>query len=550
MSMQFSNPMMNRRRFLQSLGLFSGAVASLPLLGQVRAFAQTDEQLRVVIVGGGLAGLCTAYELERLGHECMILEAEREHVGGRVRTVRFDDGLYGEAGAMRIPQAHDLTRHYVSEFNLTLRPFISSNPMAYTVARDRAVRNSEIGALASSYALEAGEMGKTPDDFWVASVVQVMEGLSEAERQDLFALRRNLATIRDLDQKSLGQVWLDAGLSTEAIEYLAVGYALEQFQFTAFTEHLREEIDGIWINGFDEIVGGMDLLPRAFAQQLQSELRMGCEVFRLEQTGDGGPVAAVYRRGGQVEREEGDVMVCTLPFSVLERIDVAPAFSPGKQRAIRELHYDSSVKTLAVTQRRFWETEHGTYGGGTVTDLITGSTYYPSDNAAAQDRAVSEGRGVLLASYTWGDQARRQAALESPARRDLVIDQVATFHPELAQDGMVQQASTWSWDDNPWSSGAYSFFLPGQHTALHADIIRPEGRILSLANTPRSTILGCRAHSNRHCVWCGKSPGRKPRSDTGKRAAEPRRSGGRSARRSESLWMLVQPGANNDPFRH
>ncbi len=477
MSMHLSNPIMNRRHFLRSLGLLTGAVASLPLLGQVRAFGQTEERLKVVIVGGGLAGLCTAYELEQLGHECVILEAEREHVGGRVRTIRFDRGLYGEAGAMRIPKAHDLTRHYVSEFNLSLRPFISSNPMAYTVARGRVVRNGQVGDLASSYALEANELGKTPDDLWVESVVQALEALSEAEKQDLFAIQPQLATVRDLDQKSLGQVWRDAGLSAEAIEYLAVGYALEQFQFTAVTEHLREEIDGIWVDGFDEIVGGMDLLPAAFAQRLQSEFRMGCEVFRLEQNGESGPVAAVYRRSGQVERQEGEVMVCTLPFSVLERIEMTPGFSPGKQRAIRELHYDSSVKTLAVTQRRFWESDHNIYGGGTVTDLITGSTYYPSDNAEAQDQAVSDGPGVLLASYTWGGQARRQSALESAARQDLVINQAATFHPELLQDGMVQQTSTWSWDDNPWSSGAYSFFLPGQHTALHADIIRPEGRI-------------------------------------------------------------------------
>ena len=477
MSTQTSPLTMNRRNFLRTLGLFTGAVASLPLLGQVRAFGQSNEPLKVVIIGGGLAGLCAAYELEKLGHECVILEAERMHIGGRVQTIRFDNGLYGEAGAMRIPKAHDLTRHYISEFNLQLRPFISSNPMAYTIARGRKVRVSEVGALASSYALEASEMGKVPDDFWVESVVQALESLSEDEKQDLFAIQPNTAAIRNLDQKSLGQVWLEAGLSQEAIEYLAVAYALEQFQFTAVTEHLREEIDAIWVDGFDEIVGGMDLLPEAFAQLLQSELRMGCEVFRLEQNGDAGPVAAVYRRGGQVEREEGDVMVCTLPFSVLERIDVAPAFSPGKQRAIRELHYDSSVKTLAVTQRRFWETNDGIYGGGTVTDLITGSTYYPSDNAASQDMAVSQGPGVLLASYTWGDQARRQSALATPERRQLVLDQVATFHPELAQPGMVQQMATWSWDQHPWSAGAYAFFQPGQHTALHADIIRPEGRI-------------------------------------------------------------------------
>ncbi len=279
MSMQVSNPMMNRRRFLQSLGLFSGVVASLPLLAWPGACFWSGGRAAQGGHRWRRFGRSTAYELERLGHACVILEAAREHIGGRVRTVRFDNGLYGEAGAMQIPKANDLTRHYVSEFNLALRPFISSNPMAYTVARGRAVRTGEVGDLASSYALEANEVGSVPDDFWAASVVQVLEALSEDEKQNLFAIRPNLATIRELDQKSLGQVWLDAGLSAEAIEFLAVSYALEQFQFTAVTEHLREEIDAIWIDGFDEIVGGMDLLPAAFAQRLQSELRMGCECF-------------------------------------------------------------------------------------------------------------------------------------------------------------------------------------------------------------------------------------------------------------------------------
>ena len=477
MSIQTSPLTMNRRNFLRTLGLFTGAVASLPLLGQVRAFGQADEPLKVVILGGGLAGLCTAYELEQLGHQCVILEAERQHVGGRARTIRFQDGLYGEAGPMRIPISHDLTRHYIAEFNLESRPFISSNPMAYAVARGRKVRFGDVGDLASLYALEPSEMGKVPDDFWVESAVNRLEALSEEERQDLFAIQPMTSAIRDLDQKSLGQIWLEAGLSTEAMEYLAVIYAYEQFQSTAATEHLREEHEGIWTNPFEEIVGGTDLLPAAFAQQLQSPLRMGCEVFRLEQNGDDGPVAAIYRRGDQVEREEGDVMVCTLPFSVLERLDTASAFSAAKQRAIRQLHYDSSVKTLAVAQQRFWETTDGIYGGGTVTDLITGSTYYPSDNVESQEMSVSQGTGVLLASYTWGDQARRQSALATRERTQLIIDQLSTFHPELAQEGMVQQTATWSWDNHPWSSGAYSFFHPGQHTALYADIIRPEGRI-------------------------------------------------------------------------
>lgn len=67
------------------------------------------ERQRVIVLGAGLAGLVAGYELLRQGHEVVVLEAQ-DRVGGRVHTLRtFAPGLYAEAGAMRIPRAHDLT---------------------------------------------------------------------------------------------------------------------------------------------------------------------------------------------------------------------------------------------------------------------------------------------------------------------------------------------------------------------------------------------------------------------------------------------------------
>ena len=68
--------------------------------------------VRVVILGGGLAGMTVAYELGKVGYDCRVLEA-RARPGGRVFTVRrgtvseedgsgqtaaFDEGLYFNAG--------------------------------------------------------------------------------------------------------------------------------------------------------------------------------------------------------------------------------------------------------------------------------------------------------------------------------------------------------------------------------------------------------------------------------------------------------------------
>ena len=68
---------------------------------------------------------------------------------------------------------------------------------------------------------------------------------------------------------------------------------------------------------------------------------------------------------------------------------------------------------LAVTRRRLRELEDSIYGGGTYTDLPIGMSYYSSDNADGRDRSISRGRGVRLASYTWGQPARRLAALST-----------------------------------------------------------------------------------------------------------------------------------------
>ena len=99
---------------------------------------------RILVVRGGLAGLCAAYELSRQGHDVLLFEAQTRP-GGRVKTLRegLGFGLTAEAGAARIPDTHEFTLHYVREFGLELelfspgrirrhvsysRPLLSGNP--------------------------------------------------------------------------------------------------------------------------------------------------------------------------------------------------------------------------------------------------------------------------------------------------------------------------------------------------------------------------------------------------------------------------------------
>src|SRR5580700_7537447 len=98
MPMRFP-PAQTRRDLLRHVA--TGTLGTL--LPESYGFASTHTPLKIIIIGAGMAGLCAAYELEKRGHTVTILEADTTQVGGRVRTMRFPDGQYGELGAMRIP---------------------------------------------------------------------------------------------------------------------------------------------------------------------------------------------------------------------------------------------------------------------------------------------------------------------------------------------------------------------------------------------------------------------------------------------------------------
>lgn len=471
------SPSPARRAFLRLALALGGAAASGAAW---RALAQTPNAPRtldVVVVGAGMAGLCAAYELERRGHRVTLLEADATHVGGRVRTLRFSDGLHAEAGAMRVPAKHAVVRRYLAEFEVPLRRFVQSNPRAWYHVRGERHRIADVKQVAALYRLQDGERDRTPDALWEASVGKALQSLSEAERQELRAPAPVSPRVRALDDQSLEQLLRGAGLSDEAIEYVVVTSGAEALLPSAATEHLREELEAVWTQGFDEVVGGTDRLASAFAARLKSRPRTGCEVTRITQPAGRRRATVAYRERGADREVQGDFVLVTAPCPVLARMQFEPGLSGPKARAVRELGYDSATKVIFQVARRFWEQDDGIFGGGTYTDLPTGTTWYPSDNAEARDRRVSASSAAFLASYTWGQAARRMASLAHAQRTETVMQHLARVHPQLERDAMVRHSASWSWDNHPHAGGAFAWFLPGQHGALHRHLLAPEGRV-------------------------------------------------------------------------
>lgn len=103
--------------------------------------------INVGIIGGGVAGLSSAFELRKLGFNITIFEEQKERVGGRIYTYYFDKDkkMYGELGAMRIPVSHGTTWHYIDIFGLETRPFVQENENGIIYIRNKRARNDPEG---------------------------------------------------------------------------------------------------------------------------------------------------------------------------------------------------------------------------------------------------------------------------------------------------------------------------------------------------------------------------------------------------------------------
>jgi monoamine oxidase len=418
---------------------------------------------RVVIIGGGIAGLVAAFELRRQGHDVLVLEAQHR-VGGRVKTIRdFAPGLYAEAGAMRIPRVHDLTLAYCELFGLPLRPFVMGNPNTLCFIDGKRITVAEADADPSQlpFDLADHEKGKSWTQLWNEATSEFRAQYEQGGQDSLDDL------LNRYDQYSIRQFLEMRGFSEGAMELYGVMSFRESNMNAAVVEQLRE-IVGKAFEDMHEIAGGMDQLPVALYEQLKPFVRFGAEVTAMEQDADS--VRVHYKTAAGRFSVTGDFAVVAIPFSVLRDIEVlGTPFSREKQKAIRELNYNASTKILFQTRHRFWEHEDGIIGGTTVTDLGIRRIVYPSFSTP------NEERGTLLASYTWGQDALRWGAMGPEMMIEQALEDVAAIHPSVTAEFEVGAVQDWYGD--PWARGAFALFEPEQQTRLQSAIVQPEGRI-------------------------------------------------------------------------
>ncbi|MBS9773224.1 MAG: FAD-dependent oxidoreductase [Trichodesmium erythraeum GBRTRLIN201] len=434
--------------------------------GSLIPYDQGGTRKQVAIIGGGIAGLVSAYELSQLNHKVTLLESDYR-LGGRIKTHYFSDGTYGELGAMRIPTSHGCTLHYIDKFKLPKRPFINYNPATFYYLRGKKTRLDNYQELFSVYNLTSDEK-EDPGVIYDQLLSELINSFSEQEKWELFAPTFTSDRVRKWDDLTVTDYFC-SHLSPDAFQLLGHATGAIHYEKVSLLNGLIDFFAWHQVEQY-ELIGGMETLIKALVKRISGKIETEAKVTNIAMTDKG--VQVDWNKLDKQQTAEFDYIICTVPTTALARINFDPILPSKQQEAINNLGYCSSSKSLLHCTARPWEFTENIYGGGSFTDLNIEKCRYPCDNAkldgnnfsqphfVVKNKDISYQASVLTAAYRWEDNSRKFVTLDESNKTDLTLEEISQLHPNIKQytDDVVH--SIWDEDNNP-GSGSYAYFAPG-----------------------------------------------------------------------------------------
>ena len=459
---------------MQTLGLAGTSAAEAANFGLQRA---SGDGRNVVILGAGIAGLVSAYELRKVGYSVTVLEA-RKRVGGRAWTIRgqeaveqidrplqrasFSKGLYFNAGAARIPSTHHAILGYARRLGVPLEVFVNRNHSA---------KWDFGGQVHSERSMIAGLHGQIGDLLIKAIDRHALD--AEMPAEELAHFRTFLTAWAGKDGSRGSDVIGDGGFATEPGGYQHPGVRAQPLTLKQLAPSDAVGLPYLFEQMIDfqatmlQPVGGMDRIAEALYAQIRPAVRLGVPVSAIRRDGDG---VRIEHGGGATV---ADYCICTIPAPVLERIP--NDFSAAKRAALKDIVYLKSAK-VAFESPRFWEADDNIYGGLGWTDRLNENVIYPSHDFNAA-------RGVLVGGYVggWTHRDTPEAFVAKPISEQIAISRgsIEAMHPGRSR--LLSSPVAVNWGQVRYSEGVGAIAPDwGEHKRgmRYEELLRPEGPIL------------------------------------------------------------------------
>ena len=443
-------PAIPRRKFIKQASWASIGT----LLATEMGACKTKKDIRIAIIGGGIAGLTAAHYLNKQGFRPIIYEAAKR-TGGRIMSATglLAAGITTELGGEFIDSSHKDMLDLCQEFQLD---FLDMQ------ATDELKKNLVI------------------DDFYFdnrrlseKTLVENLKPFFKIIQKDAALVAtanfKNPALIA-LDKLSLEEYLQKIGITGWLYDLLRISYTAEMGldadvqNCLAFLSLLDTNAN----NGFDiygesderyKIIGGnqrvVDELAKVLAGQIETS-------YQLESYNEKGfEYALNFSNGKEIMAE---YVIMTLPFSVLRDVKTNVDMSPRKMKCIKELSYGTNSKMFLGMKNRIWREQE--FSGYVLSNLVHNGW----DSSQMQhDNLGAGGYSLFLGGKTGKNLSESQI--------EAYLDKLNIIYPTI-KNQFNGKKGIFNWGNSPYAKGSYACMTVGQMTAFGGEEAKPVGNIL------------------------------------------------------------------------
>lgn len=443
----------------------------------------------VAIIGAGAAGMVAAYELLKSGIVPVVYEAT-DRIGGRNWSKYFTNhgaptNVIAEMGAMRIPVSNKVFWHYADLFRMETTDFPDPGSVPTTLYYE----NTPYPWLPGQN--PPGPFQKISTDFHKFVNPMMEEIWKPWQKKDWKGVQ---AVWQRYIKRYANKTFFEAlaeGIPQWTAEDLNAFGALGMGSggFGPLYEINFLEMLRILVNQWEVeqklIKGGINELTDRFyhcpvrmpdgrRESLASlgAVRFDTLVTRLEQgPGKNLKVTSFDRKTQKRTAHQASAVIVATTTRAMEiliglTLSDKNMVAQKVKNAVRNLHLMDSSKMFIRTATKFWLDSNGKPLPGMPQNIQTDEL---PRGVYCLDYPQTE-NGVVLISYTWGDDSSKLLGLDVPTRFQTFKHILNVIHPQFARNlvPVNDEILNIDWEAEPYHYGAFKLQYPGQEPDIHA----------------------------------------------------------------------------------
>ncbi|WNF38226.1 FAD-dependent oxidoreductase [Bacillaceae bacterium IKA-2] len=409
------------------------------------------DEVDVVIIGAGLAGLATAFELKKNHLSFVVLEA-RDRPGGRIESIVTDENVCIDMGAQWIGKNHYRVKKLLSQFRLdTVSTYRKGKQIYAYNEKITYQKRPPISALSLlDVHLFTRRLNKIssfikPSSPWENTFTKQFDEITMEQ-----FLQSNMHTRAG---KNYYRLFIEELLCTKLYEVSALDF-LWLISSAGSIQNIRasEELS---------IKGGAGRLVERIAATISEKIHFESPVSTIRSEAENR--VYVYSKNQCWKAKK---VIVAVPPNLQSRITFEPPLPATRAQLIERAPLPAVMKINLIYEKPFWR------------DLgLSGITY--SDKGQIKmtiDSSPKDGEVGILTIISSGDSTR-ELANHSPEKRKIIVLTALTrlFGPSANKPSQYFEKN---WAEEEWTRGGYGVhFAPGVITSLGKTLVKSIGPI-------------------------------------------------------------------------